>query len=487
MKTLLTVLTCICWVLNISCQEQVLNIGNTLHEGYRFVDNSYTAVGKNSFCLFINNNKDITARMYSKDLNLIGEFLADTFPNKYLNILGFTIKDHQLRYFLQKRNKNKFGSIVFDFDSLKTVENEFDFKLEKEVYIESFGREDKFYLITVDKNSNLLNLYIFNHDGSYIKTPYNFSNKTLKDSKGNNQTLYDILTQSLIFMKFIEASYIKDDAKQSLDVSNNTNKLYPTENGFILTADKSDLATYLFLYNSDDNTLTFDMLIKNKLVGEYKPGEIRTNSFFLDNKLFQIVVSKDEMIANVSNITSKQELKRWTLSSKDEKIGFSNSAIIIEGGAYNRTRIREIEKPSKFLRKVNNKNVGILSKKIGENYQVIFGASVTSQGYVGPAMFTISTGAAGQVAPSYTWFGHHYNYLNYKYTKSTRIEGLYNSSFEQLDDSIPEPVFEKISSFEDTLKYKKATTTFKFNNNYYYGYYHIKNKEYLIYQFPVSE
>jgi hypothetical protein len=476
----------------VNAQDKVLSIPNNLHDGYRFVDFSFVITDDvgGTFSVFIKNNKDITARMYDEDYNLIGEFVTEAFQNKNIRELEYTVHNHEITFYFSKKEK-EIGTILFNFDKNEATENQFNSKLkDDEEVFHSYTEGDTFYKLTINKKSSVINIHVIHHNGSYNKRSFDFSDKTLKNSKREDASVYDILTEVEILTKYIEVTTIDDNNPITLDLVKSANKLYRTDAGFTLTLDQSNLATYLFNYNKANNSLTLDMVLKKKLRVDVGENALKTNSFLLNNYLFQISVARDQMIANVSTIDNKQEVKRWELTPLDETIPFVNTSIIIEGASYNPKRIRKVEKATKFLRKVYHSNVGILAKKIEDNFQVIFGASdgIPAGASMSVPTFNMQDSASpgGMVTPP-TFHTLYYNYNSYKHGISTRVEGYYDNSFENIEGEIPKSVYQKISTFEDTLKASKAKMIFKLNSTHYFGHYNIREKEYQIFSFSIAE
>ena len=69
-------------------------------------------------------------------------------------------------------------------------------------------------------------------------------------------------------------------------------------------------------------------------------------------------------------------------------------------------------------------------------------------------------------------------YNSYTSTKSTRIESLFDNNFSHVSGEIEENAFDKIKTFADEQKNKKAENVFKYKNGYLYGNYNSKENVY---------
>ena len=164
MKKFYTLSILIYFSFNVQGQNRYFDLPNELKDNKRSIEEIFTITNdeNGNLTLFIDDNKTFNAYIYNKEVKQVKQLKSDGLPNKYDNIIGYVQNGEVTTLFLQHRNKRKYGAIQFDFSTRQTKEIEFDFKLKKEAYIEALSKDNKLYLLTLEKNSSNLNIYTFN-------------------------------------------------------------------------------------------------------------------------------------------------------------------------------------------------------------------------------------------------------------------------------------------------------------------------------------
>ena len=224
--------------------------------------------------------------------------------------------------FLQHRNKRKYGAIQFDFSTRQTKEIEFDFKLKKEAYIEALSKDNKLYLLTLEKNSSNLNIYTFNglkQSKNKINLDFEYRIKDI-----HSKDLHEMLLSPNGMSSSIEVEKIDNQVPISIEMASATNKLYKTLNGFDLSLDKSIFETFIISVNLKNYTAEIKQFEKPKYSSL---DDYHGNSFLLDDNIYQVVANSNELYFEVKNRNSNEVLKNIFLT-KDEEINFKNTPII---------------------------------------------------------------------------------------------------------------------------------------------------------------
>jgi hypothetical protein len=190
----------------------------------------------------------------------------------------------------------------------------------------------------------------------------------------------------------------------------------------------------------------------------------------------------------VSDLASEQLIKEYSIT-KEDSITFKNSPIIQEGGVNflgipDKDRIREMEKTTKYLRKISNSDLGISAYKVNDQYNIILGGikkTTQGSGYVSGFGAGIPIASYGAISISFnpTFYG----YGGYTSTKSTYINCLFNEDFEHQQGEIPKNVYDKVEEFESTLKKPLAKNIFLHKGNIHFGFFDKKDRIYKLYRF----
>lgn len=468
-------------------QTSFLSISNDLKTRSISPSDAFAVVDdeNNTFAIFLDDNKTLNGYLYSENLEPLGKFSSNGLPKFYNEIIGSTHKEGQIRLFVKNQNNKNFGSVLFDFNRNATLETEYNFKLRNETYLQSHSFQDKFYVLTVTRNSSLLNIYVFDHDGKFDKKSFDFSDKHFGNKTNKQVDLDLLLTDRKHFRTEGSVIKIEESNPNNIAITSELYKIYDRGSSFLLTIDSGLLYTYIFEFKVPDLNVNLKTVEKEQLpfVG-FLP---ESNSYLFEDNIYQISALSDTLIFTVKNIDTKKELKRIELS-KDEEITFKNSPIMQEGTSFGAKKTRELEKTSQFLRKITTEDIGLAVVSNKNGYQITIGGKMevsSSGGGGGMIMTGLNTGMSIATVGAFTFTFNPviYSFYSYKYNKSTRIECLFDENFEHIPGGTPHNIFDTIEAF--TLKSPKARaeTIFKLQNSFIYGKYNDEADTYELFQF----
>ena len=468
---------------NVQGQNRYFDLPNELKDNNRSIEEVFTITNdeNGNLTLFIDDNKSFNAYIYNKEVKQVNQLKSDGLPNKYDNIIGYVQNGEVTTLFLQHRNKRKYGAIQFDFSTRQTKEIEFDFKLKKEAYIEALSKDNKLYLLTLEKNSSNLNIYTFNglkQSKNKINLDFEYRIKDI-----HSKDLHEMLLSPNGMSSSIEVEKIDNQVPISIEMASATNKLYKTLNGFDLSLDKSIFETFIISVNLKNYTAEIKQFEKPKYSSL---DDYHSNSFLLDENIYQVVANSNELYFEVKNRNSNKVLKNIFLT-KDEEINFKNTPIIQDKEGDWFAPHRELEKTSKFLRKIDNENIGVSAFKNDNKNIITIGSYIEIAGGGAPMM--MGTPGMGGMPGMPLYVSGNFSlyagaYFSYTRGKSVRIKCLFDQNFEHIDGSVEENVFDKIKKFTEKLKNNDtAENVFKWNDHVYYGYYYKNNDSYRIREF----
>jgi|TARA_R110000823_G_scaffold159218_5_gene290426 hypothetical protein len=468
-------------------QEPFLSIPNDLKTRSKSPSDAFAVVENenNSFAIFLDDKKTLNGYLYSENLEPLGKFSSNGLPKFYNEIIGSTHKNGQIRLFVKNQNNRNFGSVLFDFSRKATLETEYNFKLKGETYLQSHSYRDKFYILTVSRNSSILNIYVFDHDGKFDKRTFNFDDKYFGDRKNKQVDLDFLLTDREQFKTEGAVVKIEESNPNNIAITSKLNKIYDRKNSFLLTIDGGLLYTYLFEFKVPELNVNLKAIEKEQLPFEGFLPE--SNSYIFKDNIYQICALSDTLIFTVKNIDTKKEIKRIELS-KDEEITFKNSPIIQEGTSFGANKRRELDKTSQFLRKITTEDIGLAVILTKDGYQITMGGNmeISNTGGGGAMIMTgLNTGMTIATVGAFTFSFNpvFYSFYSYKFNKSTRIECLFDENFEHIPGATPHNVFDTIEAFTLKNPKAKAETIFKIQNSFIYGKYNDEADTYELFKF----
>jgi hypothetical protein len=332
--------------------------------------------------LAIKNKENTNFILFDENYN---EQTQITIDNQKISgdFIGFSAQN-TIYYTYWKKNKDSFEVLTLDFNAKNNLEYSPLLTLEKkEKVLSAFNKDDKFYVVTHPKNSDVLN--IFEISGTTVvkkiidcsktkfidinRSPTSFSNWIEEENRVPYKSTFSVIDQNSPISNIVKATEKR--------------KIYINNDKLILSSDiNRDYSQFLFidLKNSSAEQLTF-----NK-------GSADSNSFLIDDKIFILKFGPENALLTVRDLNNNS-LKSINFSGT---LGheYRNSDLVEEIGSYTKRKI--IEKEPKFFRKISGKNPSISGYYSNEKYYLtIAGVSYPQQSTAqfGMAMF----GAVGAI------------------------------------------------------------------------------------------
>ncbi len=417
-----------------------------------------------TFLIFIEDSKQLSVYQFDENGKETAEgFSFPNFAKKYPNIGGYIQENGTYTLFLSSTNKKKWAIVTLDFTykSFNLQEAKLDIKGDR--ILESLTYNGKHYLFTVQRDTSTFEVYVMDSEGTITTQTFSFEDV---DFGGGRRTIpnLDRLLQGSFSR---EVAIIDSESPIALESSKSNVKFYQEEALVTLTIDSSKNTTFYLQFDLENNTSSTQTISKASFDKDIISA--RSNSFIFEDKLFTLKVSSDEMDFSIYNLDSMENLASFS-ARKGTPITFKNTPIIQEGGQLD--SYRELEKTSKFLRKVATSNPAITVFKENDHYIITLGATQEiSNG--GPGFFVVGGGLAGAlVSGVITGIANatYYQYNAYTYTKSARFQMVLDRDLQFVPDAeIPLNVFDEIGEFTQETSPKVIQTVFKLKDSYIWG------------------
>ncbi|MCH7783931.1 MAG: hypothetical protein IIB06_00735 [Bacteroidetes bacterium] len=433
------------------------------------VKESFNVVDKETgnFAVFLEENDYVRGFLFDKNYNEIGRIKATDLPSKFKTFIGYQVKGSKINLFMNTQNGRSYGIMIFDFKTGFSHVQELDFKLKGEIFIESISSNNTFYLFSIPKNSSQINIYEFNENLTPILHEIKFKENAFLDRRDRPIKLNKfIFKRDAISGKLsIVTGKIEHNAPNSIEITSKKFKLYHFENKVTFTSDRYNEFTYLITIDLDNYKFSTKRVLKPSFDGS-RLG-LKSNSFLFDNTLFQIICNTKQLRLRMVDIATEKIVKEYSLM-KEETFYFKNTAIILEGGDFD--KYRELDKTAQFLRKISQANAGISVYKQNKVYEITFGSSLDKPDnpYI---IIGATVGGIGGVliVASFNTLTSTFN--GYTNTKSVRVTGLFDDDFNHIEGRIQKNPFDKIKEYYERNKNIRAQTIFKNNDDFIYGFY----------------
>lgn len=307
---------------------------------------------------FIADDKNLSVLQYNKALFLTNELKTSRSNIEDKLIIGYSFDEDQNPTLYWSTEDFK-SIVLIKYDMInKTIKPlKFSFPYSKQYFIATFQKNNIFYILSKDSAEQTLTLYRFKND-TVEEKPLDFSTFTFQNKN----------TQFLTFNQFIRdypIEKIEVGDYNPLSRSIKKSKVYMLDNRLILTFDQNPAKTQIFEVNLE----TYEIKEKNfpQPVSE-KPKKL-SNSFFLDNKVYQINTNQEELIIDIKNYNTGETIKNVKIS-KNDTIKFKNSPLLLQ---VEDQKPKDIKKTSTFLKYLSALDIGISAFKNNQNTYITLG------------------------------------------------------------------------------------------------------------------
>lgn len=467
-------------------QTELFRIPNSLKEGSKQVKDAFTIVDENSgdLYLFLDDNNTFNLYHYNNKLELINTLSSPGLPNSYSNIIGHTIGANGVRLFLTNKYYSKFGSVLFDFEKSGTLETEYPLELKKDIPLTAHSYLDSFTLISLIKNSSSIVLYQFKHDNQFTGTQLDLEQEFL-DMAGKKTNLHKALIWYTDFNQSNRVRSIDAHLPITLDRASEMFKSYSNRNNITISFDQNAKFTYLLNINTTEKSQNLEIHDKPILPKSNKYPYPSTNSLIYQDKIALISVHSENIVTHIKDRKYKTLIKSLEID-KNDSIRFKNGPIKIKAfKSIFKDRERDVEKNTKFLRKLSKLDIGVAITSHSNGHKIIIGG-VERESKSWGALPIFATGGFGGVifsALSSTAALAYTDYRSYEVSKSVFIQGNFDANYNHVQYDFERPLFERIKEFEEKQGSIKGQNIFKYQNNIIYGRYDNDTNEYILVSF----
>ncbi|KUJ61158.1 hypothetical protein AR687_14605 [Flavobacteriaceae bacterium CRH] len=430
-----------------------LNLNNPLENGQLL---NAEDLKTHDFYVFAADNEFLTILKYNKSLFLTNQF-TDTIkkPGKDRSLMGHSIsEDGNPTLYWASDNLKNIQIIKYYLDTKTSKSLNFDFPQNNEYIINTFQKDNNFYVLAKEKNEQHLLLYQFKNGRCEIKM-FDFSGFPFQNEKGQNFTLSSLI-------RYYPIQKIDSNDFNPLDKTTSINKMYVLDNHIILTFDHNSKKTQVFDLNVETATVTE----KNFNQPVSKKASQNSNSFYSENQLYQIKTNNDEFLFDIKDFDSGKTLKSISVS-KNDTIRFKNSPFFLQTG---NNKPQELKSTGKYLKQLSGLSVGVSVLKNKKNNFITFG------GYIEYVAFSIDYGQND-------FFNDGNSQSQYTRTKTVSFDAVLNPDFEFINQQSEPLAIDNIFYFLSTNKNVSLENIVKLKDYSVLGYYDSVSKQFIMRKF----
>ncbi|MES2544539.1 MAG: hypothetical protein V4548_06620 [Bacteroidota bacterium] len=429
--------------------------------------------------LFFTNKIKTTSVRFDKDFNIIDSLSYIKPEKKFNEIVGYSISDNKYYTYWSASNNKEFVSQCFDFSKKVTLQKSYTLDSGKEQVIKKTTINNIFYLITITKNSNILNFYVFK-DGNYSKRTVDMSERVFYDKENKDAKLWSIFNTITTMENYFGLQTISNDSPASLTFSGSKRKCYDYNNNFIITLDNNNQFTQFISINLNDFSFNYQIFDQPKII-ENVDASSDSNSFVLEKNIVQMNLNSDNLVIVVKDFNN-QDLKSYQAFDNKE-IDFKNSEIYQENKSVKSVRV--LDKSNQFLRKIYHLNPSLSCySNNGVNYLTIGSVSSLENNNNGAMMVGGMFGLAGALIAVALTSNYSMNNLNsYQGRKVVYINCMFDDNFNHINGDAKKLAFDKLRNFVEENKKLTSQTIFKFDSALLFGGFNKETNYYSFYKF----
>lgn len=417
-------------------------------------------VKTNDIYVFASDKEYINILKYNKSLFLKSQF-KDSIKNiRERTLIGYSISDDgsPLLYWATNNLRN-IRIIKYHLETKTSKSLNFDLPPNTEYIITTFQKNNMFYMLCKETNQQHLLLYEFNNGKAEVKM-FDLSAILFQNDKGQNLAFKTLI-------RYYPIEKMDPENFNSLDKTVNKTKMYVSNDHIFLTFDYSLKKTHVL----DLNLITTDVTEKNFSQPVSKVSSKTSNSFFYENKLFQIKINKEELLLDIKDFDSGKTLKSFEVS-KNDTIPFKNSPFFVQ---INDKKPQEIKTTVKFLKQLSALNTGISVFKNKTNTFISLGGfaeyQFTGYDYIHTNLLA-------------DFFDNDYGGYSEYQSKMAYFDAMLNSDLEFIKNKQSEPLaIDNVFYYLSINKNISLQNILKLKDYYILGYYDVGTKQYIMRKF----
>lgn len=403
--------------------------------------------------VFASDKENITILQYNNALFLSNQYTLPRPDVSYKYIMGYSFNsDGNPTLYWSNQTLNKILAVQYDLNTKTTTSIiNYDLQFFNQTLLTQFQENNTFYILAKKEFEEKLILYVFKNGTKEEKT-LDFTSFKFQNSK----------SKALKFSQILEALPIeKIETSQFNPLFKGTQrtKLYVLKNRLLLTFDHNDNETQAF----DIDLTTLEIQEKNFPKTSTKNYVSLSNSYYHENKMYQLKVNADELLFEIRDYKTTDTIKSF-LVLKTDSIPFKSSPLRLQ---FEGQRPKEFKNTAKFLNQLVYLEVGLTVYKTPTSILITLGGTGTLQ-------FTDVINSGNQFNGE----------LMFRDIPTTiYFESVFDKKLDHTKKTQEPLAFDFISGFEQEHPEVTLANIIRYKNYYILGYYDTYAKQYTMRKF----
>ncbi|MBW4361164.1 hypothetical protein [Flavobacterium taihuense] len=411
--------------------------------------------------VFASDKETLTILKYNSALFLSNQYSLPRPDLTYKLLAGYSFNNEENpTLYWSSEDLKKIMAVQYDLNTKTTVASNFDIQFSKESIVTSFQENNTFYILSQKDLSPKLMLYIFKNGNKEEKT-LDFTSFKFENKKTEALTLNQILEVCPI-------EKMETNQFNPLFKGTQKTKLYVLKNRLLITLDHNYKETQVF----DIDLSTFEIQEKKFPQPATKKQTGLSNSYYHENKIYQLTTNEDELIFEIKEYQSGETIKN-ILVPKTDTILFKNSPLWVQMSGQ---KPKEIKNTAKFLQRMLFLNVGLTVYKTPKSILITLGGTNEGQ-----SNYDLSTGINASVSGNFTDIA--YELLNYTGPTTVYFESVFDKKLQHSKQEQDPLAIDFISRFREEHFEVLFPSIIRYKNYYIMGYYDTYAKQYTMRKF----
>jgi hypothetical protein len=423
---------------------------------YRQIVNAENATTHDVF-VFASDKETITILKYNSALFLSNQYTQARPDLDYKLLVGYSFSDdgNPTLYWSSEDFKQTIA-VQYDLNAKTTAITNYYQSFSNQSIVTQFQENNTFYILSQKNLEQKLVLYIFK-DGKKEEKTLDFSSFKFKNRKEKPLTLNQILEVCPI-------EKIETRQFNPLFKGTQKTKFYVLKNRLLLTLDHNFNETQVF----DIDLNTFEIQEKKFLQPATKKQMGLANSYYHENKIYQLNSNEDELLFEIKDYKSNEIIKSIQVS-KTDTIAFKNSPLYIQ---IDGQKPREIKNTTKFLQRLLFMNTGLTVYKTSKTILITLGGTSNEDP-------TTRINAAVEA----NFMDVAYDLLNNAGPTTVYFESIFDKKLQHTKQEQEPLAIDFISRFTNEHTEVALGSTIRLKNYYIFGYYDMYAKQYIMRKF----
>ena len=413
--------------------------------------------------VFIADKDNVTILKYNSFLFLTDQYTAPLKNASYRSLAGYSLSDDgNPTLYWAAIDYSTILAVKYYFEDKTNRTLNFKFPSSNQHIATEFQQNNSYNILAQDQSEQILMLYTFKN-GTVEERMFDFSTFRFQDKNTRPQTFNRIISENPI-EKMEQSDY------NPLYKGTVKSKLYVFPDHMILTLDHNPKKTQMFDMNLESQEIKETNFIQPVSAKPIKSG----NSFFQDNKLYQINGNEEELLLDIKDYKSGQSVKSIKVS-KNDTIRFKISPLVIQREGQ---RQGELKTTKKFLKHLLYLDIGLSVFKNKQDTYITVGGTPKIINENSILNYSFFDDEIQQMFPQSN------SYEINTHSESVYFESVFDPAYTAVNQEKLEPLaLDNIYYFLNTNKNATLNSILKFKDFYILGYYDRALKQYIMRKF----